>query len=88
MEKCTFCVQRIREAENRAKSEGRALRDGEVAPACVQTCPAGALSFGDYHLPDGVMATRAGPARLPATRLPSQYPAGGRLPQTGAGMDG
>jgi Fe-S-cluster-containing dehydrogenase component/anaerobic selenocysteine-containing dehydrogenase len=51
MEKCTFCVQRILDAERRAKVEGRNLRDGEVQPACVQSCPTGAFVFGDLMLP-------------------------------------
>jgi molybdopterin-containing oxidoreductase family iron-sulfur binding subunit len=52
MEKCTFCIQRIRRAEEKALVEGRALRDGEVTPACVQTCPPSALLFGDRNDPD------------------------------------
>ncbi|MGD8857964.1 MAG: 4Fe-4S dicluster domain-containing protein, partial [Chloroflexota bacterium] len=33
MEKCTFCVQRIRRAEERALVENRELGDGEAVPA-------------------------------------------------------
>jgi molybdopterin-containing oxidoreductase family iron-sulfur binding subunit len=47
MEKCTFCIQRIREVELRAKREGRPVRDGEIRPACAQSCPTRAFVFGD-----------------------------------------
>ena len=58
MEKCTFCVQRIKEAENRAALEQRAsvgedgvridgLRPDEFTTACAQACPSRAIVFGD-----------------------------------------
>ncbi len=47
MEKCTFCVQRIRDAGNRAALEERAIADGEVRTACQSVCPAGVITFGD-----------------------------------------
>jgi anaerobic selenocysteine-containing dehydrogenase/Fe-S-cluster-containing dehydrogenase component len=47
MEKCSFCIQRIVQAEISARSEGRDLRDGEFTTACAQTCPAEVLTFGD-----------------------------------------
>ena len=47
MEKCTFCVQRIREAEHRAKLEGREVRADEFTVACAQACPSRAITFGD-----------------------------------------
>ncbi len=52
MEKCTFCIQRIRERTNMARAEGRALAPDEILPACVQTCPTGALRFGDRKQAD------------------------------------
>jgi anaerobic selenocysteine-containing dehydrogenase/Fe-S-cluster-containing dehydrogenase component len=47
MEKCTFCVQRIREAENRAAAEQRPLKPDEFTTACAASCPSRALVFGD-----------------------------------------
>lgn len=59
MEKCTFCVQRIRGAEEQAKVEKRPLREGEVVPACAQTCAAEALIFGDLDDPSSRVAELA-----------------------------
>lgn len=49
MEKCTFCVQRIKEGKNLAKTENRNLKDGDIKTACQVACPTGAIVFGDLN---------------------------------------
>lgn len=51
MEKCSMCMQRIRRAKDHAKDEGRPVADGEIQPACAQTCPTRAITFGDRNDP-------------------------------------
>jgi MoCo/4Fe-4S cofactor protein with predicted Tat translocation signal len=50
MEKCTYCVQRIKMGKQLAKNDERTLRDGDIVTACQQACPADAISFGDLNL--------------------------------------
>jgi molybdopterin-containing oxidoreductase family iron-sulfur binding subunit len=52
VEKCTFCHHRLQLARDRAQLEVRQLRDGDYVPACVETCPAGAMYFGDLDDPE------------------------------------
>lgn len=59
MEKCSFCVQRIVEAKDKARREKRMLKDGDVTPACVQTCPTKALVFGNLMDKDSRVARLA-----------------------------
>jgi molybdopterin-containing oxidoreductase family iron-sulfur binding subunit len=47
MEKCTFCVQRIRDAENLARAGNREVAPDEFTTACAQACPSRAIVFGD-----------------------------------------
>lgn len=66
MEKCSFCVQRIREAREQAAVEGRdpeQLRDGEVMPACMASCPTGAIVFGNVNDPNSRVAQLAASPR-------------------------
>ena len=52
MEKCSFCVHRIRRETRDARSEGRELLDGEVQTACSSACPTSALNFGNFNDPN------------------------------------
>ena len=49
MEKCTYCIQRIREAEIKADRENRPVPDGEVKTACQVACPTQAIVFGNRN---------------------------------------
>ncbi len=59
MDKCTFCVQRIQDVRQRAKSENRPIGDGEIRPACAVACPADAIVFGDLKDPTSEVARLA-----------------------------
>jgi molybdopterin-containing oxidoreductase family iron-sulfur binding subunit len=62
MEKCTFCIQRIQEARIEAGRLGKPVADGAIRTACQESCPAGAIVFGDLSDPK----SRAG--RLASSR--------------------
>jgi molybdopterin-containing oxidoreductase family iron-sulfur binding subunit len=51
MEKCSYCVQRIRHADITAQAEGRSIAEGEILTACQAACPAGAIAFGNINDP-------------------------------------
>ncbi|MBZ0237072.1 MAG: 4Fe-4S dicluster domain-containing protein, partial [Deltaproteobacteria bacterium] len=63
MEKCTYCVQRIRGAEIEARMEDRPIRPGEVVTACQQVCPTGAIQFGALHHTETAMVEWRGSSR-------------------------
>jgi molybdopterin-containing oxidoreductase family iron-sulfur binding subunit len=59
MEKCTFCIQRIEDGRQVAKDEGRPIADGEVTPACAQTCPTKAITFGNLKDDESAASKKA-----------------------------
>jgi Fe-S-cluster-containing dehydrogenase component len=63
MEKCTFCIQRIRHAEDSARADNREMQDGDVVPACAQACPADAIVFGRIDDPESRVSLAAKTSR-------------------------
>lgn len=63
VEKCTFCHHRLMRARDRARAEDRELAAEDYVPACVQTCPAEAMVFGDLDDPHSEVAALAGSPR-------------------------
>jgi molybdopterin-containing oxidoreductase family iron-sulfur binding subunit len=58
MEKCTYCIQRIRTTQIAAARDNRPLADGDVVTACQQSCPTQAIVFGDRNDHDSAVAKR------------------------------
>ncbi len=64
MEKCTYCVQRLRQVQLAARIAERPVRDGEARTACQEACPTGAIVFGSLRDPQSVVArSRENPRR-------------------------
>ena len=64
MEKCSWCVQRIRQSQQQADNEDRDLHPNEVETACQQACPTDAITFGDLNNPDSdVVKEKQNPRR-------------------------
>jgi Fe-S-cluster-containing dehydrogenase component len=62
MEKCSFCVQRVRGARAEATRNGQSkehLPDGAVVTACMEACPTQAIVFGDRNAPDSRVSALA-----------------------------
>jgi molybdopterin-containing oxidoreductase family iron-sulfur binding subunit len=59
VEKCTFCHHRLMAARERARAAGVELAPDDYVPACVQTCPAEAMVFGDLDDPHSDVAALA-----------------------------
>jgi molybdopterin-containing oxidoreductase family iron-sulfur binding subunit len=47
IEKCTFCSHRLQKARENARVEKRSLREQDYTPACADSCPTGAIVFGN-----------------------------------------
>jgi len=72
MEKCSYCVQRIKEKtipvknktvlDNQGKPVSertlQRVKDGEIKTACQQTCPTQAIVFGDMNDPESEVSRR------------------------------
>jgi len=63
MEKCTYCVQRISERRIDAEKEDRKINDTELQTACQQSCPAGAIIFGNINDPNSKVSKLKAEAR-------------------------
>jgi len=57
MEKCTYCIQRINERRIDAERADEKIKDdGTLQTACQQSCPAGAITFGNINDPNSRVA--------------------------------
>ncbi|MBH38300.1 hypothetical protein CL658_04640 [bacterium] len=47
MEKCTYCIQRLKSATRKAANEQRVVKDVDLKTACQQACPTNGIAFGN-----------------------------------------
>ncbi|MES3629007.1 MAG: 4Fe-4S dicluster domain-containing protein [Longimonas sp.] len=58
MEKCTFCIHRVRSTQRQARNEDRPMQTDEVQTACQQACPTNAITFGDLNDPESELVQK------------------------------
>ncbi len=59
VEKCTFCSHRLQTARDDAACESRDVEESDYQPACVEVCPARAMTFGDLRDPNSDVSSMA-----------------------------
>ena len=59
MEKCSMCVQRIQAGKLDAKKASTPVQDGAIQTACSESCPTGAITFGDLNDKEGSATKKA-----------------------------
>jgi molybdopterin-containing oxidoreductase family iron-sulfur binding subunit len=58
VEKCSFCSHRLQHAKDQADFESRPLREEDYQPACADSCPTQAITFGDFENEDHKVTTQ------------------------------
>jgi molybdopterin-containing oxidoreductase family iron-sulfur binding subunit len=58
VEKCSFCSHRLQTARDQAAFESRPLREEDYQPACADSCPTKAITFGDFENEDHAVTTQ------------------------------
>jgi molybdopterin-containing oxidoreductase family iron-sulfur binding subunit len=60
MEKCTFCIQRIRSVKDSYRDLHETVPDSALTKltACSQACPSGAITFGNAKDAEGMVAKK------------------------------
>ena len=52
MEKCTYCIQRIKEVEHKSKVEKKPIEGYNLKAACQSACPSDCIDFGNKQDPN------------------------------------
>lgn len=52
MEKCTYCIQRIKEVEHKSKVDKKPIENYNLKTACQSACPADCIDFGNKQNPN------------------------------------